>query len=142
MQRPLSAVDAFAFAEHRAPRRPRCGAAHHPLPGDRFFALIEIRALTYGAEYAFAVTCREDGCRARIGEHERGSTRSADDFVRAVMPRKPAGRNFVPRTQPRGRLAHEREAGRLRARLREDAANDRFIQHRHDVFLQYAGRAR
>ncbi len=36
------------------------------LQGDRFFALLEIRALTYGAEYGFAVTCREDGCRARI----------------------------------------------------------------------------
>lgn len=36
------------------------------LQGDRFFALLEIRALTYGAEYGFAVTCREEGCRARI----------------------------------------------------------------------------
>ena len=36
------------------------------LQGDRFHALLEIRALTYGPEYAFAVTCREDACRARI----------------------------------------------------------------------------
>jgi hypothetical protein len=36
------------------------------LQGDRFFALLEIRALTYGPNYAFAVTCREDACRARI----------------------------------------------------------------------------
>jgi len=36
------------------------------LQGDRFFALIEIRALTYGSEYAFSVTCSEAGCRARI----------------------------------------------------------------------------
>jgi hypothetical protein len=36
------------------------------LQGDRFYALVEMRALTYGPDYAFAVTCREDGCRARI----------------------------------------------------------------------------
>jgi hypothetical protein len=36
------------------------------LQGDRFFAMLQIRALTYGPDYAFAVTCREDGCRARI----------------------------------------------------------------------------
>ena len=34
------------------------------LQGDRFFALLMIRALTYGPEYAFAVSCRT--CRARI----------------------------------------------------------------------------
>ncbi len=34
------------------------------LQGDRFFALLSIRALTYGPEYAFAVSCR--ACRARI----------------------------------------------------------------------------
>ena len=36
------------------------------LQGDRFFALLQIRALTYGPDYAFAITCREDACRARI----------------------------------------------------------------------------
>jgi len=36
------------------------------LQGDRFYALLQIRALTYGPEYAFAVTCQSDGCRARI----------------------------------------------------------------------------
>jgi hypothetical protein len=36
------------------------------LQGDRFYALLEIRALTYGPEYAFGVTCREEACRARI----------------------------------------------------------------------------
>jgi hypothetical protein len=34
------------------------------LQGDRFFALLNIRALTYGPEYGFAVSCRS--CRARI----------------------------------------------------------------------------
>jgi hypothetical protein len=34
------------------------------LQGDRFFALLSIRALTYGPEYGFAVSCRS--CRARI----------------------------------------------------------------------------
>jgi hypothetical protein len=39
---------------------------NHVLQDDRFHALLEIRALTYGPEYAFAVTCREEACRARI----------------------------------------------------------------------------
>jgi hypothetical protein len=34
------------------------------LQGDRFFALLNIRALTYGPEYGFEVSCRN--CRARI----------------------------------------------------------------------------
>lgn len=34
------------------------------LQGDRFFALLNIRALTYGPDYGFAVSCRN--CRARI----------------------------------------------------------------------------
>ena len=36
------------------------------LQGDRFFALIKIRALTYGSEYAFAVSCQNESCRSRI----------------------------------------------------------------------------
>jgi len=36
------------------------------LQGDRFFALLMLRALTYGPEYAFGVGCRNDNCRARI----------------------------------------------------------------------------
>jgi len=36
------------------------------LQGDRFYALLQIRALTYGAEYAFKVQCVEDACRARF----------------------------------------------------------------------------
>lgn len=36
------------------------------LQGDRFFALLMVRALTYGPEYAFGVGCRNDACRARI----------------------------------------------------------------------------
>ncbi len=34
------------------------------LQGDRFFALLMIRALTYGPQYAFGISCRN--CRARI----------------------------------------------------------------------------
>lgn len=34
------------------------------LTGDRFFSLMNIRALTYGPEYGFSVSCRN--CRARI----------------------------------------------------------------------------
>ncbi|WNG39344.1 hypothetical protein F0U61_41035 [Archangium violaceum] len=36
------------------------------LQGDRFFALLMVRALTYGPGYAFGVGCRNDACRARI----------------------------------------------------------------------------
>lgn len=36
------------------------------LQGDRFFALLQLRALTYGPEYAFAVHCQNSACRARI----------------------------------------------------------------------------
>jgi hypothetical protein len=36
------------------------------LQGDRFYVLLQLRALTYGPEYSFAVTCREQRCRSRI----------------------------------------------------------------------------
>jgi len=36
------------------------------LQGDRFYALLEIRTLTYGPDYAFSVPCQNDACRARI----------------------------------------------------------------------------
>jgi len=36
------------------------------LQGDRFFALLQVRAQTYGPEYAFAVPCQNEACRARI----------------------------------------------------------------------------
>ena len=36
------------------------------LQGDRFFALTQIRAETYGHEYAFSVGCQQRGCGARI----------------------------------------------------------------------------
>ncbi len=36
------------------------------LQGDRFFALLQIRALTYGPEYAFSVPCQNQACRARV----------------------------------------------------------------------------
>lgn len=36
------------------------------LQGDRFFALLQIRALTYGPDYAFSVPCHNQACRARV----------------------------------------------------------------------------
>ena len=36
------------------------------LQGDRFFALLQLRILSYGPEYAFSVPCEHRGCRARI----------------------------------------------------------------------------
>ncbi|RUO91496.1 hypothetical protein D7Y11_19690 [Corallococcus sp. AB018] len=36
------------------------------LQGDRFFALLQVRVLTYGPEYVFAVPCQNAACRSRI----------------------------------------------------------------------------
>ena len=36
------------------------------LQGDRFFALLQVRALTYGPTYAFALGCQNDSCRSRF----------------------------------------------------------------------------
>jgi hypothetical protein len=36
------------------------------LQGDRFYALLQLRCMTYGPEYAFSVTCAEESCRRRI----------------------------------------------------------------------------
>ena len=36
------------------------------LQGDRFFALLQVRALTYGPTYAFALGCQNDACRSRF----------------------------------------------------------------------------
>jgi hypothetical protein len=36
------------------------------LQGDRFYALLQLRCMTYGPDYAFSVTCAETACRARI----------------------------------------------------------------------------
>ena len=36
------------------------------LQGDRFYALLQIRALTYGPTYAFAINCQNEACRAKI----------------------------------------------------------------------------
>ena len=36
------------------------------LQGDRFYALLQVRALTYGPEYAFSLGCQNDACRARF----------------------------------------------------------------------------
>jgi len=36
------------------------------LQGDRFYALLQLRALTYGPDYAFSVPCQNDTCRSRI----------------------------------------------------------------------------
>ena len=36
------------------------------LQGDRFFALLQVRALTYGPTYAFALGCQNEACRARF----------------------------------------------------------------------------
>jgi len=60
------------------------------LQGDRFFALLKIRALTYGVKYAFSVPCQNDACR-------HGSKQGRDRQQRAVThhleQELPGGRN-------------------------------------------------
>lgn len=36
------------------------------LQGDRFYALLRMRILSLGADYAFSVVCQNEGCRERI----------------------------------------------------------------------------
>ena len=36
------------------------------LVADRFFALLQIRSLTFGDEYAFSIQCKSAGCRERF----------------------------------------------------------------------------
>src|ERR1700755_725446 len=45
--------------------RPASGALDWSkvLVADRFYALLQIRALTFGGEYAFSVQCQSAGCR-------------------------------------------------------------------------------
>lgn len=64
------------------------------LQGDRFYALLAIRIATYGPEYAFAVTCAEDRCRARFEwevDLRQLPTRTLSDASRA---RFTAGNRF------------------------------------------------
>ncbi len=73
------------------------------LQGDRFHALLEIRALTYGPEYAFAVTCREEACRARIEwelDLRELPTRALSDESRAAFV---GGNRFETRLQDAGK---------------------------------------
>jgi hypothetical protein len=73
------------------------------LQGDRFFALLQIRALTYGPDYTFAVTCREDGCRARIEwelDLRKLPCRALSDESRAALL---AGNRFEARLPEAGK---------------------------------------
>lgn len=36
------------------------------LQGDRFYAMLQVRQLTYGPQYTFSVACRQESCRERI----------------------------------------------------------------------------
>lgn len=58
------------------------------LQGDRFFALLMVRAMTYGPEYVFSVGCRNDACRARIDwevDLHKLPVRSLSDQSRAAL---------------------------------------------------------
>ena len=58
--------------------------------GDRFFALLMVRALTYGPEYAFGVGCRNDSCRARgEGDSFGGSGGGSRAWVQRICTTEP-----------------------------------------------------
>jgi hypothetical protein len=67
----IDALLAACWTETLEPGPYTCDASA-PMPwgkvlqGDRFFALLQIRALTYGPEYAFSVPCQNRACGARI----------------------------------------------------------------------------
>jgi hypothetical protein len=75
------------------------------LQGDRFYALLHVRALTYGPLYAFSVACREEGCRAPI-EWELDlfdlPVRPLDEASRAAFA---SGNRFETRLPDAGRRA-------------------------------------
>lgn len=75
------------------------------LQGDRFFALLKIREATYGPQYAFAVNCPADACRARF-EWELDlnalPVRPLSDASRAAFL---AGNRFETRLPDAGRRA-------------------------------------
>ena len=54
------------------------------LQSDRFFALLQVRALTYGPTYAFALGCQNEGCRARF-EWELQLRRNAGERILSAM---------------------------------------------------------
>ena len=69
------------------------------LQGDRFFALLKTRALTYGAKYAFSVPCQNDACRARIEwelDLNELPCRSLSDESRAAFNAGTASRPYCP----------------------------------------------
>jgi len=74
------------------------------LQGDRFYALLQIRALTYGPEYAFAVNCGSDGCRARIEWELSVEVANVQYFEGgSLIPNKSPGRlTFADVTLERG----------------------------------------
>jgi hypothetical protein len=75
------------------------------LQGDRFFALMQIRILSYGPEYAFAVGCENRNCRARIDWElnlDELSVRTLSDESRAVFV---SGNRFTTLLPSAGRRA-------------------------------------
>jgi hypothetical protein len=74
------------------------------LQGDRFFALLMVRALTYGPEYAFGVSCRNDNCRARIDWEDRPDEAPGAQALRGEPRRvRRAGTASRPRCPTRAR---------------------------------------
>lgn len=103
------------------------------LQGDRFYALLQVRVLTYGPEYAFAVPCQSAACRGRIAWElnlTQLPVRAVSNTSRAAFM---AGKRFettLPDAGKRGRrprnlaLEDAKAAGvRLKATLVEHVSN-------------------
>lgn len=96
------------------------------LQGDRFHALLEIRALTYGPDYAFAVTCRENACRARIEwelDLRKLPTRALSEESRAASSLGNRFETTLPDAGKRGVVPPPDRRGRAEAAIRKNAGD-------------------
>ncbi len=69
------------------------------LQGDRFFALMQMRILSYGPEYPFSVTCENRGCASRIEwelDLRKLPVKSLDDETLAIFLANNRFEAFLP----------------------------------------------
>ena len=78
------------------------------LQGDRFFALLMVRALTYGAEYAFGVGCRNDACRHRIDWELDLTTLPVRELSASSRSAFASGNRFEAKLPDAGKTLHFR----------------------------------
>lgn len=84
------------------------------LQGDRVYALLQVHALTYGLEFAFALGYQNNGCRARSSGEPPRYAAGAVEPGGGSRRRAPAGPNRVD-SRARGAPPHPRS--RIRAAI-------------------------